>query len=580
MKAENTAQPHVLLVRTEIEALLPNPMDTITPVLPKTEAQWKDAERHPLQGHGWRYERHRGNVYFLFETPILSEDVAWAMYRGMVAGGFTAQDSPFIARMEGKKATQPLGDAVGQNLDGHKSGDIIMGRSRLLVETTKMGCYSWNLPAGPLRFGGACPGANMAFDVDRVSQIDPMAGVRVRNAVRRAKTYAVGKYEAAVPKRNADIARRFICNGCYAMKNSYGNPSTIVGMAWKRLWLRGFALPTGQFVPAMVGAIQVARQKCRKARKRAGNDPRALASIAHPDFFRIHDSGDFFSREYLEAWLDICRALPDVHFWAPSRIWTTASLARDLERIIAQGKLPKNLALRPSGLFFDGPEPNVPGLAGGTSSGQIVFEVKRGRIHLDIASTGPKTWGCPAYLPEVMGGGALPLKLTDRELLLKDAIHAFGQASIEGSKGNYTLLITGEESIRGKTVDELRSKFDRRMAGRKSNPVRKQSYAMYPPIDDATLEDPRYIFYDALFDPKTQRFIIDQRTGRPVVATKAAMAKHPGAVVTKAQAYQAAGACSVARDPKQATECRVCWGTSGDKRSKPMKGLPVVYGKH
>lgn len=30
---------------------------------------------------------------------------------------------------------------------------------------------------------------------------------------------------------------------------------------------------------------------------------------------RIHDSGDFFSEEYLEAWLDIARIVPDVTFY-------------------------------------------------------------------------------------------------------------------------------------------------------------------------------------------------------------------------------------------------------------------------
>ncbi|MDX8030996.1 hypothetical protein SK803_12275 [Lentzea sp. BCCO 10_0856] len=31
---------------------------------------------------------------------------------------------------------------------------------------------------------------------------------------------------------------------------------------------------------------------------------------------RIHDSGDFFSDSYLQAWLDICRARPDTNFYA------------------------------------------------------------------------------------------------------------------------------------------------------------------------------------------------------------------------------------------------------------------------
>jgi hypothetical protein len=33
-------------------------------------------------------------------------------------------------------------------------------------------------------------------------------------------------------------------------------------------------------------------------------------------WIRIHDSGDFFSDPYLQAWLDICRARPDTNFYA------------------------------------------------------------------------------------------------------------------------------------------------------------------------------------------------------------------------------------------------------------------------
>ncbi|MGW4394887.1 GP88 family protein [Amycolatopsis nivea] len=33
-------------------------------------------------------------------------------------------------------------------------------------------------------------------------------------------------------------------------------------------------------------------------------------------WIRIHDAGDFFSDAYLQAWLRICRARPDIHFYA------------------------------------------------------------------------------------------------------------------------------------------------------------------------------------------------------------------------------------------------------------------------
>src|SRR6516162_9609523 len=37
--------------------------------------------------------------------------------------------------------------------------------------------------------------------------------------------------------------------------------------------------------------------------------------------FRIHDSGDFFSAAYANAWYEVCRQLPDIRFWAPTRAW-------------------------------------------------------------------------------------------------------------------------------------------------------------------------------------------------------------------------------------------------------------------
>lgn len=44
------------------------------------------------------------------------------------------------------------------------------------------------------------------------------------------------------------------------------------------------------------------------------------AELSTPKFrgawVRIHDSGDFHSDDYLQAWLDICRARPDTNFYA------------------------------------------------------------------------------------------------------------------------------------------------------------------------------------------------------------------------------------------------------------------------
>jgi hypothetical protein len=38
-------------------------------------------------------------------------------------------------------------------------------------------------------------------------------------------------------------------------------------------------------------------------------------------FFRIHESGDFYSQAYLHAWFTICRAFPQIRFLAFTKSW-------------------------------------------------------------------------------------------------------------------------------------------------------------------------------------------------------------------------------------------------------------------
>ena len=37
------------------------------------------------------------------------------------------------------------------------------------------------------------------------------------------------------------------------------------------------------------------------------------------DLFRVHDAGDLFSAKYINCWIRICEALPDIRFWFPTR---------------------------------------------------------------------------------------------------------------------------------------------------------------------------------------------------------------------------------------------------------------------
>jgi hypothetical protein len=74
---------------------------------------------------------------------------------------------------------------------------------------------------------------------------------------------------------------------------------------------------------------------------------------------RIHMSGDFYSQDYFDLWLDICRKNPDVEFWAytksleywvnrldqiPSNLILTASRGGRLDHLIDQHGL-KNVEI-------------------------------------------------------------------------------------------------------------------------------------------------------------------------------------------------------------------------------------------
>lgn len=46
--------------------------------------------------------------------------------------------------------------------------------------------------------------------------------------------------------------------------------------------------------------------------------------------FRIHHDGDFYSRDYADAWAYVCRAFPDVQFWVYTRSFTPGINVVDL----------------------------------------------------------------------------------------------------------------------------------------------------------------------------------------------------------------------------------------------------------
>lgn len=287
----------------------------------------------------------------------------------------TEDDHRFMI-VEGKKAVGDHNGAAHYAL-GYRA-PLEVHLLNVISETTKMGCYSFNLPAGPTPLGGTCPGSGPGFLF-----LTPAEQVQQRR-----------KMIAPIEVKERD----WLCSGCYALKNSYGNPSQIMYQAMRYMMTLEW-LNQGTFVENMVRAIQQAGQTSTQRRKKL--PPSLRWTVPDPKFFRIHDSGDFFNAKYARAWFDVCKALPDVKFWAPTRMWSMAT--SDVGRTVFTSGVPANLALRPSGLHFGESAPRVdnpgtreasvggaalrlslviPGLSSGSGSGKAVP---------------PGAWRCPAY---------------------------------------------------------------------------------------------------------------------------------------------------------------------------------------
>lgn len=182
--------------------------------------------------------------------------------------------------------------------------DILSTGERIsLSSPSKMPCYSWSIPAGE-----TCPGAKLSIVM------------------------------------HGDNA---VCTECYAEKGFYRMPSTQNAQLTRRAWLgRSLAHDGGEeFVTVMSGLIRRSVRACGKP------------------LFRGHDAGDFYSVPYINAWVRIVSALPDVRFWFPTRSYIVPNLVDALKRFAA---LP-NVSLRPSGLDFDSEAPMLEGFAAGTT---------------------------------------------------------------------------------------------------------------------------------------------------------------------------------------------------------------------
>jgi len=129
-----------------------------------------------------------------------------------------------------------------------------------------------------------------------------------------------------------------ICFHCYALRGRYTFPNVKEAME-KRL--RSLAHP---------GWIEAVTTLIYRSKDR---------------YFRWHDSGDLQSIEHLRNIVAVCRNLPRIKFWLPTREYQTVEAYRRMG-----GRIPSNLCIRLSAHLIDGKLPLGYGLPVSTVSSE------------------------------------------------------------------------------------------------------------------------------------------------------------------------------------------------------------------
>ena len=240
----------------------------------------------------------------------------------------------------------------------------------VLSWTTKMGCPSFSLPAGPIESGGSCPGAKGG------QSIVPVPAMKAgQDAVTAVTGEPVRLYQA-------------ICQFCYAEGGQYSTGQVQIAQVLRYIWTRDAASnvsfgPQGPtfgpkavaWIEAMVYAIdnadfaldggKVEKLVYPPERPRPGTRKKQR-------FFRWHDSGDFFSAAHVALVKEVCKRLPDITFWAPTRCWATTWGVEAVNKINGPAEN-SNLVIRPSAFHVNEPPPPREKLGIGWAQGSTSY---------------------------------------------------------------------------------------------------------------------------------------------------------------------------------------------------------------
>ena len=220
-----------------------------------------------------------------------------------------------------------------------------MNIPNLLSDPQKMPCKAFNIPAGTY-----CPAAKLL---------------------------------AALAAKKGEAKEGEVCFHCYAKKGRYLFDSVKLALQARADFLMDSLRKNKGlgFADEMVKQIKAA-YFTQKGKPRKG---------INVNLFRVHDAGDLFSTDYIRAWELICKALPKIKFWFPTREYIRA---RQLPALQALASLP-NVSIRPSAAKIDQPAPSIEGLQAGSAVFTTEKAAKGHRIcpaTLHHHRMGPKAW--------------------------------------------------------------------------------------------------------------------------------------------------------------------------------------------
>lgn len=144
----------------------------------------------------------------------------------------------------------------------------------------------------------------------------------------------------SIPAKYCKVGERLsqikntICSKCYAKKGYY--PCPTVKNALEKRYL---SLSNPDWVNAMTLAI-------------SGSEGSG--------YFRWHDSGDIQSLAHLEMIVQVCKNLPSIKFWLPTREYMGLDGNKSIihSYLEKHGSFPDNLTVRLSATKIDGPPPS------------------------------------------------------------------------------------------------------------------------------------------------------------------------------------------------------------------------------